>query len=85
MLWATGSSLLILLAIVYLPFLEPVFHTVPLSLQEWGLILPLTLLPAIGAEVTKAVLRRQDAHRKAVAEIVPAPCAEGSSEIEGGA
>jgi len=82
MLWATGSSLLVLLAIVYVPFLEPVFHTVPLTLQQWGLILPLALLPAIGAEVTKAILRAREARRGPTAAIEV--CAEGGTEIDEG-
>ncbi len=63
MLWAVASSLLILLAIIYVPFLDPIFHTTFLSLEEWAILVPLALLPAIGAEVTKAVLRRLDSRR----------------------
>jgi len=58
MVIAVGSSFLLLLAVLYLPFLQPFFSTVPLSLQEWLLILPLILLPSIAAELTKLVLRR---------------------------
>ena len=58
MVIAVGSSFLLLLAVLYVPFLQPFFSTVPLSLQEWLLILPLILLPSIAAELTKLVLRR---------------------------
>lgn len=52
---AVASSLLILLAIVYVPALDPIFGTTALSVRDWLMILPLTLLPAIAAEVTKKV------------------------------
>jgi Ca2+-transporting ATPase len=63
MLWAFASSLAILLAIIYVPFLDPVFHTTFLEWRHWLLILPLALLASVGAEINKAVLRRLDAGR----------------------
>ncbi|MBN1484730.1 MAG: cation-translocating P-type ATPase [Chloroflexia bacterium] len=60
MLWAVGSSLLVLLAIIYVPFLDPIFNTVPLTLKEWELLIPLTLLPAVGAELRKVFMRWRD-------------------------
>jgi Ca2+-transporting ATPase len=63
MLWAVGSSMFILLAIIYVPFLDPIFDTAFLSLAEWGLLIPLALLPTVGAEVNKAVLRARDTSR----------------------
>ena len=80
MLWAVGSSLLVLLAIVYVPFLDPIFDTTFLTLSDWGIMLPLALLPAIGAEVTKAVLRVRDARRGPAA--APEVC-EGESAAGG--
>lgn len=53
MFYAVASSLLLLLAVVYVPFLQPVFNTVPLGWPEWRVVLPLLLVPAIVAEVTK--------------------------------
>jgi Ca2+-transporting ATPase len=62
MLLANGSSFLLLLAVIYVPFLQPLFSTVPLGLQEWMAILPLILIPSIAAELTKLVLRRLPAY-----------------------
>jgi len=59
MVWATLSSFLLLLGVVYLPALQPIFVTVPLSASAWLVILPLTILPAIAAELTKWVVSRQ--------------------------
>jgi Ca2+-transporting ATPase len=53
---AVLSSLALLLMVVYVPFFNPIFATVPLSWAQWKLILPLIFLPAVVAEITKTVL-----------------------------
>jgi Ca2+-transporting ATPase len=53
---AVLSSLALLLMVVYVPFFNPIFATVPLSWAQWKLILPLIFLPAVVAEITKMVL-----------------------------
>ncbi len=53
MLYAVASSLLLLLAVIYVPFLQPIFNTVPLGWAEWQIVLPLLFVPAIVAEVSK--------------------------------
>jgi Ca2+-transporting ATPase len=65
MQWAVLASLLIILAVVYLPFLNAFFDTEPLGLREWVAMLPLILLPSLVAEINKAWLRRQDRRRPA--------------------
>jgi Ca2+-transporting ATPase len=50
---AVLSSLVILLAIIYIPVLDPVFNTTFLNFRDWLIILPLLLLPVIAAETTK--------------------------------
>lgn len=57
MQYAVALSLVLLLAAVYIPFLQGVFNTQPLGLHEWTLILPLLLVPSVAAEITKAVIR----------------------------
>ena len=59
MQYAVFLSLVLLLAVVYVPFLQPVFNTVALGVREWSLILPLLMLPSVAAEVTKAFMRAQ--------------------------
>jgi Ca2+-transporting ATPase len=49
-------SFVLLLAVIYVPFLNPIFQTTPLGWSEWGLILPLFVIPSIVAEITKWVL-----------------------------
>jgi Ca2+-transporting ATPase len=62
---AVGFSMLLLLVVIYVPFLRPVFGTVPLSLREWGLVVPLVLIPSIMAELQKLVSRRFEARQAA--------------------
>jgi len=56
MQWAVLASLVIVLAIIYVPVLDPIFDTAFLGLREWAVMLPFILLPAVTAEVYKAVL-----------------------------
>ena len=53
MLYAVASSMLLLLAVIYIPFLQPIFNTVPLGWAEWQIVLPLLFIPAIVAEISK--------------------------------
>jgi Ca2+-transporting ATPase len=53
--WAILSSLILLLAVVYIPFLQTVFDTMPLGWIQWEIIFPLLLVPSIAAELTKIV------------------------------
>lgn len=68
MLWAVGSSLLLLLLVIYLPFLQPFFNTVSLGFSDWLVMTPLFLMASVAAEFTKAYLRRS-AHIKEPAGI----------------
>ncbi len=56
--WAVLGSLVLLLLVVYVPFLQPIFNTAPLRIGNWLEILPLVLMPSIAAELTKGILRK---------------------------
>jgi Ca2+-transporting ATPase len=58
-------SIVLLLAVVYVPFLRPVFDTVPLDMQAWTVVLPLLLVPGVAAEITKAIARLRARQRTA--------------------
>jgi Ca2+-transporting ATPase len=57
MQYAVLASIVLLLAVIYIPFLRPIFNTQALTLIEWVEIIPLILLPSIAAELTKFYLR----------------------------
>jgi Ca2+-transporting ATPase len=60
MQYAVAASLLIQLAIIYVPILDPVFNTTFLGLRDWLVMLPLILVPSLAAEITKSVGRRRE-------------------------
>jgi len=67
MQYAVLVSIALLLSVIYVPFLQPVFNTVPLGMREWTVVLPLLLLPGIAAEITKAVMRWRSPRQEATA------------------
>jgi Ca2+-transporting ATPase len=58
---AVGISIVLLLLVCTLPPLQAVFNTHFMSPREWGVVLGLSLLPAISEEITKAFLRMRHA------------------------
>ncbi len=56
---AVVFSLVLVLVVVYIPFLNPVFKTTPLGWEQWQLILPLLLVPSIVAELVKWITSRR--------------------------
>lgn len=58
---AVLTSPAILLAIIYVPFLDPVFRTAFSTPGDWGVMLPLILLPSLAAEANRSVLRQSGA------------------------
>ena len=58
-------SAVLVLAVVYVPFLNPIFKTEPLGWQEWTLILPLLIIPSIMAELVKWLQRRAERSKMA--------------------
>ncbi len=56
MQYAVGFSVIMALVVVYVPFFQPIFDTIPLELDEWLEMTPLFLLPSVVAEIHKAIL-----------------------------
>jgi len=56
--YAILASLVLMLAVVYVPFLNVIFSTVPLGWQQWEVMLPLLLIPSVAAEVVKYFVSR---------------------------
>ncbi len=60
MQYAVGLSITLLLLVSSVPFLQPIFNTHFLALNEWLIVLGLALIPAVSEEITKFFLRRSD-------------------------
>ncbi|MBN2084025.1 MAG: cation-translocating P-type ATPase [Anaerolineales bacterium] len=61
MLLAAGSSFLLLLGVLYIPFLEPIFNTIPLGWQDWLILVPFAFADSVANELYKWILRRRTA------------------------
>ena len=55
---AVLSSLILLIGVVYIPFLNDIFNTTPLGWAQWEAVLPLLFIPSLVAEATKYFLSR---------------------------
>ena len=51
--WAVLLSMALIFAVIYVPFLNPIFNTLPLGWQQWEVLLPLLLVPSLVAEAVK--------------------------------
>jgi Ca2+-transporting ATPase len=58
LIYAVLSTVILQLAVLYIPFLQTAFRTVPLSLSDWGMIIPLASTTLIAMELTKFLERR---------------------------
>jgi Ca2+-transporting ATPase len=68
MQWAVLGSFIVLLVTVYVPGLnETIFGNVPLDLDDWLVVFPLMLVPAVAAEISKALVLRRARRQQAAA------------------
>jgi nucleotide-binding universal stress UspA family protein len=73
MVWAVGASLLLVLMVVYVPFLQPFFDTVPLTLDDWLMMLPFFFASAIAMELLKFYFRSRSAKAMSARQAPVAP------------
>jgi Ca2+-transporting ATPase len=57
---AVGLSIVLILAVLYIPFFNRPFNTVPLTVEQWAIVLPLIIIPAAVAEISKFFVRRSE-------------------------
>lgn len=57
MVYAVLASFALLLVVIYVPFLQPIFHTAALGLYDWCVILGLAIIPLIVGELSKTLLK----------------------------
>lgn len=58
MLWATAGAFGLLLAVIYIPFMNSVFYTFPLGIVDWEIVVSFAFIPLIVGELTKVVVGR---------------------------
>jgi len=58
MVLATLGAFALLLVVLYVPFLQDIFYTQALTLNEWKVIIPLAFIPLVVGELSKIVLSR---------------------------
>ncbi len=63
LIWATLLVAALQLLVIYLPPLQAIFHTVPLSLREWGWILLIALSIIVVEEARKAHVWAKEKYR----------------------
>jgi Ca2+-transporting ATPase len=60
LIYAVVSTILLQLAVIYIPIMQTAFRTVPLSLSDWGMIIPLASTTLIAMEITKYLEYRKN-------------------------
>jgi Ca2+-transporting ATPase len=63
MQYAVGTSIVLLLLVCTVPFLQNIFNTHFMSSREWFVVLALSLVPAVSEEVIKLIYRLQDGRK----------------------
>jgi Ca2+-transporting ATPase len=76
---AVSFSIALLLLVCSVPFLQLIFNTHFLALREWGVVMGLSLVPAVLEEVTKFFLRLGQTRGQFGAAAAPRPTARRSS------
>ena len=64
MVWAVALSFLLVLAVVYVPFLAPFFDTVPLTADDWLLMLPFFFASPVAMELLKVYFMRPEGENR---------------------
>jgi len=81
--WAVLASFLLVLAVVYVPFLRPFFDTVPLTADDWLLMAPFCFASPIAMELLKVYFRKRAATQTDTgrAPLVVAPVASVAQQL----
>ena len=53
---AVMASAALMIPVLYVPFFQDIFNTLPLGWEEWRLIIPLFLIPSVAAEAVKYIV-----------------------------
>ncbi|MBP6086825.1 MAG: cation-translocating P-type ATPase [Pelolinea sp.] len=61
---AVLASAFLMIPVIYVPFLQEIFNTQSLGLTEWGIVIPLVLIPSVAAEAVKYFVTWRDSNNK---------------------
>ena len=67
MVWAVAASFALVMVVVYVPFLQPFFDTVPLGTHDWLLMLPFFFASPVAMELLKMYFRGRPSRESAKA------------------
>ncbi len=59
LVYGTSFSFLLMLLVIYIPFLNPIFYTFPLGLTDWEIILTFAFIPLLVGEIIKLIMGRK--------------------------
>lgn len=59
MVLATTFAFILLLVVLYVPFLQEIFYTFPLGLLDWEIVLSFAFIPLLVGEIVKAVKNKK--------------------------
>lgn len=59
LVYGTTLSFILTLVVIYIPFLNPVFHTFPLGFTDWEIILAFAFLPLLIGEIVKLIMHKK--------------------------
>ncbi len=59
MVLATAFAFILLLVVLYVPFLQGIFYTFPLGVLDWEIVLSFAFIPLVVGEIVKAVRNKK--------------------------
>lgn len=63
LIYASTSSFLLMIAAIYMPFLQVAFKTVPLTFSDWMIIISVASTAFIAVEIAKFIMSLVEKHR----------------------
>lgn len=58
LVYGTLFSFSLTLAVVYIPFLQPIFDTFPMGWADWQIVIPFAFIPLVVGEVSKIIRKK---------------------------
>lgn len=59
MVYATLLSFMLLILVLYVPVLQPIFKSYPLSIGDWGAVIRYCIIPVIAGEISKLIRKKR--------------------------